>query len=156
MDHAFPIFLLFEQRVRQLQFDCDCPTCEPLPLRANTLPTIHIGLRSIKNKDTVGGSRHHSHRKPYSFVHPDLSSFELSRLSCEEVKGLQVETQRLEAPLTAQPRPGQSPVTIEELERLRAVIKNDPNDQPSALSLAKKRIEATKFSIPISYSQSSH
>ncbi|KAI8627821.1 hypothetical protein F5Y19DRAFT_156174 [Xylariaceae sp. FL1651] len=42
----------------------------------------------------------------------------------------------------------QPPVTIEELERLRAIIKNDPNDQPSALSLAKKLIEAADVLVP--------
>ncbi|KAJ2965613.1 hypothetical protein NUW58_g10853 [Xylaria curta] len=42
----------------------------------------------------------------------------------------------------------QAPVTIEELERLRAVIKNDPNDQQSALTLAKKLIEAADVLVP--------
>lgn len=39
-------------------------------------------------------------------------------------------------------------VTIEELERLRAIIKNDPNDQQSALTLAKKLIEAADVLVP--------
>ncbi|KAJ3570242.1 hypothetical protein NPX13_g5793 [Xylaria arbuscula] len=42
----------------------------------------------------------------------------------------------------------QPPVTIEELERLRAIIKNDPNDQQSALTLAKKLIEAADVLVP--------
>ncbi|KAI3321544.1 hypothetical protein HD806DRAFT_537215 [Xylariaceae sp. AK1471] len=42
----------------------------------------------------------------------------------------------------------QPPITIEELERLRAIIKNDPNDQQSALSLAKKLIEAADVLVP--------
>ncbi|KAI1176503.1 hypothetical protein F4777DRAFT_269895 [Nemania sp. FL0916] len=41
-----------------------------------------------------------------------------------------------------------APVTIEELERLRAIIKNDPNDQQSALNLAKKLIEAADVLVP--------
>ncbi|KAI1819964.1 hypothetical protein F4861DRAFT_543429 [Xylaria intraflava] len=41
-----------------------------------------------------------------------------------------------------------SPVTIEELEHLRAIIKNDPNDQHSALTLAKKLIEAADVLVP--------
>ncbi|KAI0401551.1 hypothetical protein F4802DRAFT_420604 [Xylaria palmicola] len=42
----------------------------------------------------------------------------------------------------------QPPVTIEELERLRAIIKSDPNDQQSALTLAKKLIEAADVLVP--------
>ncbi|KAI0099816.1 hypothetical protein GGR51DRAFT_384884 [Nemania sp. FL0031] len=42
----------------------------------------------------------------------------------------------------------QPPVTIEELERLRAIIKNDPNDQQSALTLAKRLIEAADVLVP--------
>ncbi|KAI1815418.1 hypothetical protein GGS20DRAFT_336206 [Poronia punctata] len=42
----------------------------------------------------------------------------------------------------------QAPVTIEELERLRAIIKTDPNDQQSALTLAKKLIEAADVLVP--------
>ncbi|KAI0393049.1 hypothetical protein F5Y17DRAFT_328097 [Xylariaceae sp. FL0594] len=42
----------------------------------------------------------------------------------------------------------QVPVTIEELERLRSLIKNDPNDQQSALSLAKKLVEAADVLVP--------
>ncbi|KAK6087810.1 chitin synthase activator [Seiridium cupressi] len=40
------------------------------------------------------------------------------------------------------------PVTVEELERLRAVIKNEPNDQQSALTLAKKLVEAADVLVP--------
>lgn len=40
------------------------------------------------------------------------------------------------------------PVTPDELERLRSIIKNDPNDQQSALSLAKKLIEAADVLVP--------
>lgn len=39
-------------------------------------------------------------------------------------------------------------VTIEELEHLRAIIKTDPNDQQSALTLAKKLIEAADVLVP--------
>lgn len=42
----------------------------------------------------------------------------------------------------------QPPVTVEELERLRAVIKNNPNDQASALILAKKLVEAADVLVP--------
>ncbi|KAK3330557.1 hypothetical protein B0H66DRAFT_467222 [Apodospora peruviana] len=40
-------------------------------------------------------------------------------------------------------KPVEAPVTIEELEQLRAVIKQDPNDQTSALRLAKRLVEAS-------------
>ncbi|KAH6648779.1 hypothetical protein BKA67DRAFT_521991 [Truncatella angustata] len=40
------------------------------------------------------------------------------------------------------------PVTVEELEQLRAVIKNEPNDQQSALTLAKKLVEAADVLVP--------
>ncbi|KAK8132708.1 chitin synthase activator [Apiospora kogelbergensis] len=40
------------------------------------------------------------------------------------------------------------PVTVEELERLRAVIKSDPNDQGTALILAKKLVEAADVLVP--------
>ncbi|KAK6194293.1 Assembly factor cbp4 [Pestalotiopsis sp. IQ-011] len=40
------------------------------------------------------------------------------------------------------------PVTVEELEQLRAIIKNDPNDQQSALTLAKKLVEAADVLVP--------
>ncbi|KAH8166957.1 hypothetical protein CIB48_g1260 [Xylaria polymorpha] len=54
------------------------------------------------------------------------------------------------APLDAGPPPvtEQPPVTIEELEHLRALIKNDPNDQQSALALAKRLIEAADVLVP--------
>ncbi|KAI1077507.1 hypothetical protein F5B20DRAFT_263801 [Whalleya microplaca] len=42
----------------------------------------------------------------------------------------------------------QKPVTVEELEQLRAVIKNDPNDQGAALTLAKKLVEAADVLVP--------
>lgn len=56
-------------------------------------------------------------------------------------------------PAAQQPngRPGSVasvPVTIEELERLRASIKTDPNDQQSALTLAKKLVEAADVLVP--------
>lgn len=40
------------------------------------------------------------------------------------------------------------PVTVEELEQLRAIIKNDPNDQQAALTLAKKLVEAADVLVP--------
>ncbi|XDG07386.1 hypothetical protein ABKA04_007001 [Annulohypoxylon sp. FPYF3050] len=40
------------------------------------------------------------------------------------------------------------PVTPEELEHLRNIIKNDPNDQQSALTLAKKLVEAADVLVP--------
>ncbi|KAI5922327.1 hypothetical protein F4810DRAFT_293359 [Camillea tinctor] len=46
------------------------------------------------------------------------------------------------------PSPESAPVTVEDLERLRAVIKNDPNDQKSALALAKKLVEAADVLVP--------
>ncbi|KAK7985094.1 SKT5 [Apiospora saccharicola] len=44
--------------------------------------------------------------------------------------------------------PEQIPVTVEELERLRAIIKSDPNDQGAALTLAKKLVEAADVLVP--------
>lgn len=44
--------------------------------------------------------------------------------------------------------PAEPPVTPEELERLRGIIKADPNDQSSALRLAKKLVEASEVLIP--------
>lgn len=41
-------------------------------------------------------------------------------------------------------KPVEPPVTAEELERLRAAIRQDPNDQASALRLAKKLVEASE------------
>ena len=41
------------------------------------------------------------------------------------------------------PKPVEPPVTMEELERLRVAIKNDPADIQSALRLAKKLVEAS-------------
>ncbi|KAI1392586.1 uncharacterized protein F4822DRAFT_425788 [Hypoxylon trugodes] len=42
----------------------------------------------------------------------------------------------------------QAPVTPDELERLRTIVKNDPNDQQSALTLAKKLVEAADVLVP--------
>jgi TPR repeat protein len=50
------------------------------------------------------------------------------------------------APVAA--NPVDPPVTIEELEHLRAVIKGDPQDQVSALRLAKKLVEASDVLVP--------
>ncbi|KAM7222793.1 hypothetical protein V8F06_001691 [Rhypophila decipiens] len=45
-------------------------------------------------------------------------------------------------------KPADSPVTVEELEHLRAVIKQDPGDQASALRLAKRLVEAADVLVP--------
>ena len=46
------------------------------------------------------------------------------------------------------PKAKEAPVTIEELEHLRALVKNDPNDQASALRLAKRLVEASDALVP--------
>ncbi|KAK4232247.1 chitin synthase [Podospora fimiseda] len=46
------------------------------------------------------------------------------------------------------PKPVETPVTIEELEHLRAIIKHDASDQGSALRLAKRLVEAADVLIP--------
>ncbi|KAK3310899.1 uncharacterized protein B0T15DRAFT_54881 [Chaetomium strumarium] len=45
-------------------------------------------------------------------------------------------------------KPVEAPVTVEELEHLRAVVKNDPGDQASALRLAKRLVEASDALVP--------
>ncbi|KAK4192493.1 hypothetical protein QBC35DRAFT_373407 [Podospora australis] len=45
-------------------------------------------------------------------------------------------------------KPAEEPVTIQELEHLRAVIKNDAGDQASALRLAKRLVEASDVLVP--------
>ena len=53
-------------------------------------------------------------------------------------------------PVVAPPvaKPVEQPVTSEELEHLRTVIKQNPNDQASALRLAKKLVEASDVLVP--------
>ncbi|KAI1334693.1 hypothetical protein F5Y15DRAFT_420624 [Xylariaceae sp. FL0016] len=46
------------------------------------------------------------------------------------------------------PAPEQAPVTVEELEHLRAVVKGNPSDQETALALAKKLVEAADVLVP--------
>jgi TPR repeat protein len=43
--------------------------------------------------------------------------------------------------------PGTPPVTLEELERLKVLVKNDPNDQAAQLTLARKYVEASEVLI---------
>ncbi|KAK4453360.1 HCP-like protein, partial [Podospora aff. communis PSN243] len=45
-------------------------------------------------------------------------------------------------------KPVEPPVTHEELEQLRAMVKNNPNDQASALRLAKRLVEASDTLVP--------
>lgn len=45
-------------------------------------------------------------------------------------------------------KPAEEPVTIQELEHLRAVIKQDAGDQASALRLAKRLVEAADVLVP--------
>ncbi len=45
-------------------------------------------------------------------------------------------------------KPVEAPVTVEELEHLRALVKNDPGDQTTALRLAKKLVEAADVLVP--------
>lgn len=45
-------------------------------------------------------------------------------------------------------KPVENPVTIEELENLRAILKRDANDQNSAVRLAKRLVEAADVLIP--------
>ena len=45
-------------------------------------------------------------------------------------------------------KPVDPPVTAQELEHLRAVMRQDPNDQASALRLAKKLVEASDVLVP--------
>lgn len=49
------------------------------------------------------------------------------------------------APLVAA---GPPPVTVEEIERLRVMVKANPADQTSALSLARKLVEASEIIVP--------
>ncbi|SPQ19442.1 14a2b13c-d0fd-4fe2-9995-74513ba457f9 [Thermothielavioides terrestris] len=46
------------------------------------------------------------------------------------------------------PKQAEAPVTVEELEHLRAVVKNDAGDQASALRLAKRLVEASDALVP--------
>lgn len=46
------------------------------------------------------------------------------------------------------PKPKEAPVTREELEHLSVVVKNDPNDQASALRFAKRLVEASDALVP--------
>lgn len=69
-----------------------------------------------------------------------------------------VQTQQYQQPAPQQPRPpstgsakskqDNTPVTAQELEHLRQVIKGNPNDQESALRLAKRLIEAADVLVP--------
>jgi TPR repeat protein len=52
------------------------------------------------------------------------------------------------APAPAPAKPAEAPVTVQELEHLRAVIKSDSNDQASALRLAKRLVEAADVLVP--------
>lgn len=45
-------------------------------------------------------------------------------------------------------KPAEPPVTLEELEHLRAVVKQNPSDQASALRLAKRLVEASDTLVP--------
>ncbi|KAL2150309.1 hypothetical protein VTH82DRAFT_7985 [Thermothelomyces myriococcoides] len=45
-------------------------------------------------------------------------------------------------------QPAEPPVTVEELEHLRAKVKNDPGDQATALRLAKRLVEASDALVP--------
>ncbi|KAH7304915.1 hypothetical protein B0I35DRAFT_484111 [Stachybotrys elegans] len=47
-----------------------------------------------------------------------------------------------------QPKKQEPPVTPQELEHLRMVIKNNPNDQESALRLAKRLVQASDVLVP--------
>lgn len=49
---------------------------------------------------------------------------------------------------TPPPKQKEAPVTVEELEHLRAVVKNDANDQATALRLAKRLVEASDALVP--------
>ncbi|KAI9163364.1 Vegetative incompatibility protein [Paramyrothecium foliicola] len=49
---------------------------------------------------------------------------------------------------TPPPKQKEPPVTSQELEQLRMVIKNNPNDQESALRLARRLVEASEALIP--------
>ncbi|KAI6780060.1 Chitin synthase regulatory factor-like protein [Emericellopsis cladophorae] len=60
----------------------------------------------------------------------------------------QQEQRQPQPPVASSTRPVELPVTPQELEHLRMVIKNNPNDQASALRLAKKLIEAADVLLP--------
>ncbi|KAH6628357.1 hypothetical protein F5144DRAFT_305997 [Chaetomium tenue] len=53
-----------------------------------------------------------------------------------------------QAPNEPAAKPAEAPVTIEELEHLRAVVKNDAGDQVTALRLAKRLVEASDALVP--------
>ncbi|KAL7818752.1 HCP-like protein [Trichoderma aethiopicum] len=53
-----------------------------------------------------------------------------------------------QAPPPVRPKEKEPPVTPSELEHLRMIIKGNPNDQASALKLAKRLIEASDVLIP--------
>ncbi|KAH6630445.1 hypothetical protein B0J18DRAFT_363333 [Chaetomium sp. MPI-SDFR-AT-0129] len=60
----------------------------------------------------------------------------------------QQQQQQVVATAPAAAKPAEPPVTVEELEHLRAVVKNDPSDQASALKLAKRLVAASDALVP--------
>ncbi|KAI0011371.1 hypothetical protein F4779DRAFT_225327 [Xylariaceae sp. FL0662B] len=142
----------------------DLPPLPPTGFQAYKPPTAGPGLPSNPgaNRQAAQGTPHSGpgsgHPAP---IRPGLMPNSMVSLSEKPVPVRNYNGGTPPAAAGAQGRPPPSsqsggppsvdepnPVTVEELEHLRAVIKNDPNDQEAALILAKKLVEAADVLIP--------
>ncbi|KAI0432030.1 hypothetical protein F5Y09DRAFT_172656 [Xylaria sp. FL1042] len=107
------------------------PTAPPAPIRPGLMPNSMVNMN-----DKPAPVRNYNGA-------PAAAAGALGRPSPAPQAPAQNMPQNTRPPSVTEP-----PVTVEELERLRAIIKNDPNDQQSALTLAKKLIEAADVLVP--------
>ncbi|OIW31368.1 hypothetical protein CONLIGDRAFT_315895 [Coniochaeta ligniaria NRRL 30616] len=116
----------------------DALPSHPMPVRAGLMPNSVVNLNSkpppVRNYNGVNGVATPASVPPQALP----QSLPQAQLPQQPPGGAQ-------APPS---KPKEPPVTVEELDRLKAKIKTTPADQESALTLAKKLCEAADVLVP--------
>ncbi|KAH7019977.1 hypothetical protein EDB80DRAFT_820634 [Ilyonectria destructans] len=113
----------------------------PTPVRpglmANSIVNLNEKPPPVRNYGGVSAPTPQAHQPPPQQQHPQR----------QQPPPQQQQPSR-QASVSKEPAKEEAPVTPQELEHLRMVIKSNPADQESALRLAKKLIEATDVLVP--------
>ncbi|KAK3336677.1 hypothetical protein B0T19DRAFT_349351 [Cercophora scortea] len=145
--HPAPYRVPTQRTASQAGSNADSLPSHPTPVRAGHMPNSIVNLSDrpppVRN---YSGSTTYSGNTNYSGNTQTPSSGPPSIKSAVNQPGPPAASSN--GPAASPAKPVETPVTIDELEHLRAVIKQDPNDQVSALRLAKRLVQASDVLVP--------
>ncbi len=115
----------------------------PAPVRPGLMPGSLVNLNDrpppVRN---YGGANSYSPNPPT----PAPGGYQQGPPPQQQQQQQPMQQQPMSAPTPA--KPAEAPVTVQELEHLRALVKNNPDDQATALRLAKRLVEAADVLVP--------